>query len=132
MSDMREKIMGTLSSIALPDGGDLASRDMVRALTVDGGSVSFVIEAPTPEQAAGMEAQRRAAETAIAALDGVERVSVILTAHSSAKAATPPPNLKIGGHPKPQAGPLPVPGWQTSLRLRRARAGSGNRHSART
>ena len=73
MSDMREKIMGTLSSIALPDGGDLASRDMVRALTVENGAVSFVIEAETPEKAAGMEAQRRAAEAAIAALDGVER-----------------------------------------------------------
>ena len=125
MSDMREKIMGTLSSIALPDGGDLASRDMVRALTVDGGSVSFVIEAPTPEQAAGMEAQRRAAETAIAALDGVERVSVILTAHSSAKAATPPPNLKIGGHPKPQAGPLPVPGVANIIAIASGKGGVG-------
>ena len=125
MSDMREKIMGTLSSIALPDGGDLASRDMVRALTVDGGSVSFVIEAQTPEQAAGMEAQRRAAETAIAALDGVERVSVILTAHGPAKAATPPPNLKIGGHPKPQAGPLPVPGVANIIAIASGKGGVG-------
>ncbi|SEW09865.1 ATP-binding protein involved in chromosome partitioning [Aliiroseovarius sediminilitoris] len=125
MSDMREKIMGTLSTVALPDGGDLASRDMVRALSVDGGAVSFVIEAPTPEQAAGMEAQRRAAETAVAALDGVERVSVILTAHGPAKAAPQPPNLKIGGHPKPQAGPLPVPGVANIIAIASGKGGVG-------
>ncbi|MCK0138345.1 Mrp/NBP35 family ATP-binding protein [Aliiroseovarius sp. F47248L] len=125
MSDMREKIMGTLSTVALPDGGDLASRDMVRALNVDGGAVSFVIEAPTPEQAAGMEAQRRAAEAAVAALDGVERVSVILTAHGPAKTAPQPPNLKIGGHPKPQAGPLPVPGVANVIAIASGKGGVG-------
>ncbi|MCK8484786.1 Mrp/NBP35 family ATP-binding protein [Aliiroseovarius sp. S2029] len=125
MSEMREKIMGTLSTIALPDGGDLASRDMVRALSVDGGAVSFVIEAPTPEQAAGMETQRRAAEAAVAALDGVERVSVILTAHGPAKPAPQAPNLKIGGHPKPQAGPLPVPGVASVIAIASGKGGVG-------
>ncbi|WP_289043670.1 Mrp/NBP35 family ATP-binding protein [uncultured Aliiroseovarius sp.] len=125
MSDMREKIMGTLSTIALPDGGDLASRDLVRALTVNEGAVSFVIEAPTPEEAATMEPQRRAAEAAVAALNGVERVSVILTAHGPSKAAPQPPNLKFGGHPKPQAGPLPVPGVTNVIAIASGKGGVG-------
>lgn len=122
---MRDKIMGTLSSVALPDGGDLASRDMIRALVVDGGTVSFVIEAETPEQAATMEPQRRAAEAAIAALDGVEKVSVILTAHGPAQPKKEPPNLKIGGHPKPQAGPLPVPGVANVIAIASGKGGVG-------
>lgn len=71
-----------------------------------------MIEAASPEQAAAMEPQRHAAEAAIAALDGVEKVTAILTAHgaSPAKPAQQAPNLKIGGHPKPQAGPMAVPG----------------------
>ena len=45
MADVKDGIMGALSAVALPDGGDLVSRDMVRALTVDGAAVRFVIEA---------------------------------------------------------------------------------------
>ncbi|MCK0142401.1 Mrp/NBP35 family ATP-binding protein [Aliiroseovarius sp. F20344] len=122
---MRDKIMGTLSSVALPDGGDLASRDMIRALSVEGGNVSFVIEAESPEQAADMEPQRRAAEAAIAALDGVETVSVILTAHGPAQPAKAPPSLKVGGHPKPQAGPLPVPGVTNVVAIASGKGGVG-------
>ncbi len=131
MSQLREKIMSSLSTIALPDGGDLVSRDMVRALTVDGGAVSFVIEAETPAQAGQMEAQRRAAESAILNLSGVERVSVILTAHNASgtppKAApgAEPPSLKIGGHPKPQAGPLPVPGVTNVIAIASGKGGVG-------
>ncbi|MDA5094044.1 Mrp/NBP35 family ATP-binding protein [Aliiroseovarius sp. KMU-50] len=124
---MRDKIMSTLSAVAMPDGGDLASRDMIRALNVDGGHVSFVIEAATPEAAAGMEPQRRAAEAAVAALDGVEKVSAILTAHgvAPAKPAQAAPNLKIGGHPKPQAGPMAVPGVKNIIAIASGKGGVG-------
>ncbi|UWQ06912.1 Mrp/NBP35 family ATP-binding protein [Aliiroseovarius crassostreae] len=126
MAQSRDKIMSVLSSIALPDGGDLASRDMVRALNVDGGTVSFVIEAATPEQAAGMEPQRHAAEAAIAALDGVEKVTAILTAHGAAPAKpAQAPNLKIGGHPKPQAGPMAVPGVKNIIAIASGKGGVG-------
>lgn len=127
MAQSHDKIMSVLSSIALPDGGDLASRDMVRALKVDGGAVSFVIEAPSPEQAAAMEPQRHAAEAAIAALDGVEKVTAILTAHgaSPAKPAQQAPNLKIGGHPKPQAGPEAVPGVKNIIAIASGKGGVG-------
>ncbi len=127
MTQSRDTIMSVLSTIALPDGGDLASRDMVRAVTIDGGAVSFVIEAPTPDIAAGMEPQRKAAEAAVAALDGVEKVTAILTAHgaSPVKPAPQAPNLKIGGHPKPQAGPMSVPGVKNIIAIASGKGGVG-------
>ncbi len=122
---MRDKIMQTLSTIALPDGGDLASRDMIRALTVDGGRVSFVIEADSPEQAATMEPQRKAAEAAVAALDGVESVSAVLTAHGPARKAPEPPQLKVGGHPTPQAGPMKPEGVKRVIAVASGKGGVG-------
>lgn len=124
-----DRIRSVLASIALPDAGDLASRDMIRALRIEAGHVSFVIEAPSPEVAASLEPQRRAAEAAVAALDGVEKVTAILTAHGggSAKpaAAQGAPNLRVGGHPTPQAGPMPVPGVKTLLAVGSGKGGVG-------
>ena len=104
----RETIESALEQIELPDGGTLVSRDMLRALSIEGDAVRFVIEAPDPDSARAMEPLRAAAERCVASVDGVSSVSVALTAHGPAaqKAA---PSLKIGGHPKPQAGPLKPP-----------------------
>ena len=46
MTLTRDQILEELRRIGLPDGGDLVSRDMIRALGIDGGKVRFVIEAP--------------------------------------------------------------------------------------
>ena len=112
MTTTRAAIETELDRLEVPGGGSLVSRDMLRALSIDGGTVRFVIEAPDPETARQMEPVRAAAERAVAGLPGVEKVSVALTAHGpSAKAPPPPagdapPSLKIGGHPKPHAGSL--------------------------
>ncbi|MFU8778311.1 MAG: iron-sulfur cluster assembly protein, partial [Roseovarius sp.] len=64
MSDFRSELEARLRHLELPDGGDLMSRDMVRALEVEAGEVRFVIEAPSPEMARMMEPLRAAAERA--------------------------------------------------------------------
>ncbi len=125
MTQSKDSIMTVLSTIALPGGGDLASRDMIRALKVEGGTVSFVIEAQSPEQAAQMEPQRKAAEAAVAALDGVERVQAILTAHGPAARAPEPPQLRVGGHPTPQAGPMRPAGVRHVLAIGSGKGGVG-------
>ncbi len=125
MTQTKETILATLSTIALPDGGDLASRDMIRALKVEGGKISFIIEAESPQQAAQMEPQRKAAEAAVAALDGVESVSAILTAHGPAAKAPEPPQLRVGGHPKPQAGPMKPAGVKRVLVVGSGKGGVG-------
>ncbi|SDE51053.1 Mrp/NBP35 family ATP-binding protein [Limimaricola pyoseonensis] len=135
MSLTRDDILDELRRIGLPDGGDLVSRDMVRALAVDGGTVRFVIEAPSTEMARGLEPVRRAAEAAIAARPGVERVSAVLTAHGPAAPAAPAgakgdaPSLKIGRHPTPQApgqtGPQRVAGIDRILAVASGKGGVG-------
>ncbi|WP_264212999.1 Mrp/NBP35 family ATP-binding protein [Leisingera thetidis] len=118
----QEQIRAALERLALPDGGTLVSRDLLRALRVEGGKVSFVIEAPSPEIAKLMEPLRKAAEAAVLALEGVETVSAALTAHAPQQ---PAPSLKIGGHPKPQAEPLKPAGVQRILAVGSGKGGVG-------
>ncbi|QAX30253.1 Mrp/NBP35 family ATP-binding protein [Leisingera sp. NJS204] len=122
MAVTQDQIREILERLALPDGGTLVSRDMLRALRIDGSKVSFVIEAPSPEIAKLMEPLRKAAEAAVLSLDGVEAVSAALTAHA---AQQPAPSLKVGGHPKPQAGPLKPAGVQRILAIGSGKGGVG-------
>lgn len=124
MAVTRDQIESCLSRLVLPDGGDLVGRDMIRALTIENGAVRFVIEAPSPAIAQQMEPLRRAAETAVAALDGVTSVSVALTAHGPA-AKPAAPSLKIGGHPKPQDGPTRPSGVDRILAIGSGKGGVG-------
>ena len=55
MDVTREKIVEALGRIALPDGKDLVSADLVRALSVTDGAVRFVIEVPDPAAARGSD-----------------------------------------------------------------------------
>ncbi|WP_439523755.1 Mrp/NBP35 family ATP-binding protein [Marivita sp.] len=123
MSVTTEQIRGALSRVAIPDGKDLISADLVRAIQVDGSVVRFVIEAPSPEIARLMEPVRKAAEAVVAELPGVTQVSAALTAHGPA--AEPPKGLKIGGHPKPQAGSLKPPGVARILAIGSGKGGVG-------
>jgi ATP-binding protein involved in chromosome partitioning len=126
MTQTRDTILKALRSLTLPDGGDPVSRDMVRALTVEGGRVTFVLEAESPEAARRMEPVRLACEGLVRKLPGVEQVSVALTAHGpAAKPTSPPPNLKIGGHPTPQAGPMNPAGVKRIIAVGSGKGGVG-------
>ena len=122
-----DEIRQVLSQLTLPDGGNPVTRDMVRALTVEGGTVRFVLEAESPEAAKRMESVRMAAEAVVARIPGVDSVSVVLTAHGPAAAQqkAPPPDLKIGRHPTPQAGPQKVPGVDRILAIASGKGGVG-------
>ncbi len=97
----RAEVMTALGGIAVPGGGTLVSQDMIRALTVEGDRVAFVIEAPDAASARALAPAQAAAEAALRALPGVGTVQVVLTAPAEPKA---PPALKIGQHPTPQPG----------------------------
>ncbi|MGC9370557.1 MAG: Mrp/NBP35 family ATP-binding protein [Paracoccaceae bacterium] len=119
----RDAILDTLARLALPDGGDLVSRDMVRALSIEAGAVRFVLEAESPDLAARMEPLRRAAEEAVRALPGVAQVSVVLTAHGPAERAGTP-DLKVGRHPAP-GGVTRPPGVDRILAVASGKGGVG-------
>ena len=125
MSITKDEILSALRRIEMPDGGDLVSRDLIRAVQVQGDVVQFIIEAPGPELAARMEPVRAAAEAAVAGLAGVVQVRVALTAHGPAPKAPAPPSLKIGGHPKPQEGPTRPAGVQRILAIGSGKGGVG-------
>lgn len=124
MTITHETVLAALSRLSLPDGGDLVSRDMVRALVVEGGSVRFVIEAANPDQARTIEPLRKAAEEALRALPGVTQVQAVMTAHGPAPKA-PAPSLKIGQHPVPQAGPQGIPGVARIIAVASGKGGVG-------
>ena len=87
MTLTRERILDSIRSVSTPGGGDLVSRDLVRAIQVDGANVRFVIEAESTDAARMLESARAEAEVTIRALEGVGNVSVVLTAHGPAPAA---------------------------------------------
>lgn len=121
MAVSEQQVKDALASLGLPGGGNLISQDMIRALTIDGDAVRFVIEAPSPEIARQMEGLRRATEQVVGQIDGVASVSAALTAHEE-KA---PPSLKVGGHPKPQDGPMKIPGVKRIIAVGSGKGGVG-------
>ena len=104
MTVTRDTVLAALHAVPLPGhGGSIVDADLVRALTIEGDRVRFLLEVD-PAEGPALEPVRAAAERAVAGLPGVGAVSVLLTAHGPAPKA-PPPDLKIGRHPTPQAGP---------------------------
>ena len=125
MTVSRDDVLALLARISTPGGGDLVSRDMIRALVVEDGVVRFVIEAPSPEVARGLGPTQVAAEIAVKALPGVTSVSVVTTAHGPG-GKPPPPALKIGQHPTPQqGGPQRVSGVVRFIAVASGKGGVG-------
>ena len=122
---MRDRIMNTLNKINLPDGGTLVSRDMIRALQTENGHVQFVIEVPNSELGKAIEPLQPQIQSVLTNLDGVEKVSIVLTAHTSAQPTKAPPPLKVGGHPKPQSGPMKPPGVDRIIAIASGKGGVG-------
>ena len=126
MAVTREQIEQALTQIEIPGGGTLMSRDLLRAIRLDGDAVSFVIEAPNAQAAQALSDVRDQAEAAIKALSGVSKVTVALTAHGPAQAPQQQaPSLKVGGHPKPQAGPTKPAGVDKIIVVGSGKGGVG-------
>ena len=84
------EILRALELVTLPgDGGSLRKSDRLSAIAINGGKVMFSIAIDPPE-AASFEAVRAQAQSAAAAVPGVERALVSLTAeHTAGQAASP-------------------------------------------
>jgi len=117
MTVTRDDVIAALAKIIDPgQGKDLIEAGMAKAITISGGTVSFVIEVD-PARGKAMEPLLTAARAAIERLPGVEKVSAVLTAHSdtpSQPAPTreapkgPPPDLGMRRKaPEPEAKKIP-------------------------
>ncbi len=101
MSLTREAVLDALRKIENPfSKQDIVTEETVRALTLEGADVRFVLEVAA-EHGAAMESVRADAQAAVEALPGVGKVSALLTAHSTAP--KPPPDLKGSGGARPKA-----------------------------
>ncbi|SEN09916.1 iron-sulfur cluster carrier protein ApbC [Palleronia pelagia] len=121
MSLTRDAVLAALKDIKDPaTGQDIVSAGVVRALTVDGGTVRFVLEIAA-SAAKAYEPVRADAEARIKALPGAETVSVVLTAHSKPDT---PPDLKPSRKAQP-AGPEPVPGVDRLVAIASGKGGVG-------
>jgi len=132
MAQTRDSVLDALRALTLPNGRDIVSLDMVRALTVEGGKVSFIIEADSPEAAKALTPVRAAAEQMLLKLPGVDTAQVALTAHGPSKPAPQagagagaPPSLKIGGHMTPQQGPMKPAGVKRIIGIGSGKGGVG-------
>lgn len=121
MALTREGVLETLKTLNDPiSGQDLVSSGLVRALTVQDGAIRFVLEI-NPAHADQYKPLQVAAENALNSLVGVQKVSVVLTAHSTPQA---PPDLKPNRKPEPK-GPQKIPGVDRILAIASGKGGVG-------
>ena len=117
----REAVLDILKGITDPvSGQDIVAAGLVRALTVEEGTVRFVLEID-PAKATIMEPVRAEAEKRLGGLDGVSKVSAMMTAHS----AKAPPDLKAAKKPAAPAGPQPVAGVDRIVAIASGKGGVG-------
>lgn len=121
MAPTREEVLEVLGMIPDPTSGkDIVTAGLVRALTVTGGAVRFVLEID-PANAKALEPVQARAKADLETLEGVAEVSVVMTAHSAAPA---PPDLGKGKKAEP-AGPQKIPGVDRIIAVASGKGGVG-------
>ncbi|MEP2943519.1 MAG: P-loop NTPase [Hyphomicrobiales bacterium] len=107
MSDaVKDAVKKQLSLVKGPDlKGDLMSLDLVSDIFVTGEKVMFSISVPA-ERAEELEPLRKAAESAVLEVDGINKVTAVLTAEKTGGSGAPAP-----AQPKanPQSNPMAAP-----------------------
>ena len=102
MNISKETVLNELARITIPEG-NIVELNMVKALVIDQGNISFVLEVPS-DKGKRMEPVRESAVRIVEKIPGVDRVSAVMTAHSNQETKPapkgPPPDLRLGGHPK--------------------------------
>lgn len=126
VNKLKSKVLEVLATIILPSGKNLVSADIIRALNVSEGSVSFVIEVEGFEVSTFSEIVQMA-EKELNEIDGISNVSIVLTSHTKENKSAPPnpPKLTIGGHPKPQTDASAVEGVDRIIAIASGKGGVG-------
>jgi ATP-binding protein involved in chromosome partitioning len=121
MTLTREDVLAALKTLTDPvSGASLVDAGLIKALTVQDGAVRFVLEV-SGKHAAAYTAVKDEVETTLNAMPGVEKLSVVMTAHS---APTAPPDLKPSRAAEP-AGPQKVPGVDRIIAVASGKGGVG-------
>lgn len=122
MSVTREQVLEALKKIEDPfSKKDIVAANIVRALTVEDSDVRFVMEVESA-QGVAMEVVRTMAVEALERLDGIGKVSALITAHSAPSA---PPNLGGGAKKPAPKGPQSIPGVKKIIAIASGKGGVG-------
>lgn len=136
MSQVTEdRILKALSSVIEPEKQrDIVSLNMISGLVIKDGNVGFAVEVD-PRRGAAMEPLRKAAESAVQALDGVLSVTAVLTAHresgqapaapQGAPQGTAPAGGQTGGQARGQGAGALVPGVRSIVAVASGKGGVG-------
>ncbi len=117
----REQVLAALQTLTDPvSGAPLVDAGLVKALTVQDGAVRFVLEVSGSHTAAYGKLKDEV-EAKVGALPGVEKLSVVMTAHST---PTPPPDLKLNRPAEPK-GPQKIPGVDRIIAIASGKGGVG-------
>ncbi|MBV1927501.1 MAG: Mrp/NBP35 family ATP-binding protein [Rhodobacteraceae bacterium] len=118
----REAVLAELKQITDPvSGQDIVTAGIVKALTVENGFARFVIEIDAA-QAKVMEPVRDAAEKRVVAMNGISKVSAMMTAHSQ---KAPPPDLKANRPKAAPKGPQKLAGIDHIVAIASGKGGVG-------
>ncbi|MEX0283527.1 MAG: Mrp/NBP35 family ATP-binding protein [Paracoccaceae bacterium] len=117
----RDEVLATLKQVIDPASGqDIVTAGIMRALTVDGDRVSFVLEIDGSKSTV-MEPVRAEAEARVKAL-GFSQVTAMMTAHA---AKAPPPDLKPARKQAAPQGPQRVAGVDHIVAVASGKGGVG-------
>ncbi|TNJ44382.1 Mrp/NBP35 family ATP-binding protein [Phaeobacter sp. B1627] len=120
MSITRDAVLDALKTLTDPiSGSDIVAAGIVRALTLDGANVRFVLEID-PARSETYAPIRDQAEALIKDLAGVGTVSALMTAHSTQA----PPDLKPS-KPAAPSGPQKIPGVDRIIAVASGKGGVG-------
>ncbi|OIQ32796.1 MAG: sodium:proton antiporter [Alphaproteobacteria bacterium MedPE-SWcel] len=120
MSITRDAVLDALKTLTDPiSGSDIVAAGIVRALTLDGANVRFVLEID-PARSEAYAPVRDQAEALIKDLAGVGSVSALMTAHSTQA----PPDLKPA-KPAAPSGPQKIPGVDRIIAVASGKGGVG-------
>ncbi|MFX0540902.1 Mrp/NBP35 family ATP-binding protein [Roseovarius sp. S4756] len=121
MTLAREDVLAALKTLTDPvSGASLVDAGLVKALTVQDGAVRFVLEV-SGKHAAAYGKVKDEVEARLNAVPGVEKLSVVMTAHSAPAA---PPDLKPTRSAEP-SGPQKVPGVDRIIAVASGKGGVG-------
>jgi len=120
VSITRDAVLDALKTLTDPiSGSDIVAAGIVRALTLDGANVRFVLEID-PARSEAYAPVRDQAEALIKDLAGVGSVSALMTAHSTQA----PPDLKPA-KPAAPSGPQKIPGVDRIIAVASGKGGVG-------
>ena len=121
----KDDVLTVLKRIAAPNGrGNVVSAGLVSDIAITGGTVMFALTT-TPQHVRAMEGLRAAVEKAVAAMPGVEKVMVALTAERQSPAQS-------GARPeaRSQPGNTAVPGIRHLVAVASGKGGVGKSTTA--